>query len=144
MNNNQSILITGGAGFIGSNFIAFFLEKYQNISIVNLDKLTYAGELSNLKEHEDNQNYTFVKGDICDVALVNELFNFLSSLITRSIVNIYYMIILIILLEDTFDIEFVSMKVDISVTWNTNAERQLVRILTDIIFFLIVIFFKFD
>ncbi|WP_422108037.1 dTDP-glucose 4,6-dehydratase [Winogradskyella sp.] len=68
------ILITGGAGFIGSNFISFLLKKYQDISIVNLDKLTYAGELSNLKELEDNKNYTFVKGDICDVALVNELF----------------------------------------------------------------------
>ncbi|MEO1032345.1 MAG: dTDP-glucose 4,6-dehydratase [Bacteroidota bacterium] len=74
MNNNRFILITGGAGFIGSNFISFLLKKYQDISIVNLDKLTYAGELSNLKELEDNKNYTFVKGDICDVALVNELF----------------------------------------------------------------------
>ncbi len=74
MNNIRFILITGGAGFIGSNFISFLLKKYQDISIVNLDKLTYAGELSNLKELEDNKNYTFVKGDICDVALVNELF----------------------------------------------------------------------
>ena len=74
MSSNQSILITGGAGFIGSNFISFFLEKYQNINIINLDKLTYAGELSNLKEHESNPNYTFIKGDICDVELVNELF----------------------------------------------------------------------
>jgi dTDP-glucose 4,6-dehydratase len=74
MNRNQSILITGGAGFIGSNFILFFLKKHHNIKIVNLDKLTYAGELSNLELAESNPNYTFVKGDICDADLVNELF----------------------------------------------------------------------
>ena len=74
MNSNQSILITGGAGFIGSNFILYFLENYQNIKIVNLDKLTYAGELSNLEQVEDHNNYEFIKGDICDVKLVNDLF----------------------------------------------------------------------
>ena len=71
---NKNVLITGGAGFIGSNFIFYFLEKYKNIKIVNLDKLTYAGELSNLKTLETNNNYTFIKGDICDTELVNELF----------------------------------------------------------------------
>lgn len=74
MSKTQSILITGGAGFIGSNFIFYFLENHKNIKIVNLDKLTYAGELSNLKELETHENYTFIKGDICDVELVNELF----------------------------------------------------------------------
>jgi len=71
---NKNVLITGGAGFIGSNFIFYFLEKYKNIKVVNLDKLTYAGELSNLKTLETNNNYTFIKGDICDTELVNELF----------------------------------------------------------------------
>ncbi|GAB4153841.1 MAG: dTDP-glucose 4,6-dehydratase [Winogradskyella sp.] len=74
MNKKQSILITGGAGFIGSNFIDFFLGKYKKTKIVNLDKLTYAGELSNLKEIENNKNYQFVKGDICDTSLVQSLF----------------------------------------------------------------------
>lgn len=71
----KSILITGGAGFIGSNFIEFHLEQYPNITIVNLDKLTYAGELSNLKTIENNKNYIFVKGDICDKSLIQNLFN---------------------------------------------------------------------
>ena len=71
---NKNVLITGGAGFIGSNFIFYFLEKYKNIKVVNLDKLTYAGELSNVKTLETNNNYTFIKGDICDTELVNELF----------------------------------------------------------------------
>lgn len=71
----MTILITGGAGFIGSNFIPYFLSKYQNIQIVNLDKLTYAGELSNLEEASNNSSYTFVKGDICDRKLIEELFH---------------------------------------------------------------------
>ena len=70
----KSVLITGGAGFIGSNFIIYFLENNNNINVVNLDKLTYAGELSNLETIENNKNYTFVKGDICDVKLVKDLF----------------------------------------------------------------------
>ena len=71
----MNILITGGAGFIGSNFIAFLLKKHQHIKIVNLDKLTYAGELQNLEEVVNNDRYTFVKGDICDRNLIQELFN---------------------------------------------------------------------
>ena len=71
---NKVILITGGAGFIGSNFILYFLKNYQDIDIVNLDKLTYAGDTSNLKGVKNNSNYTFVEGDICDVQLVNNLF----------------------------------------------------------------------
>ncbi|WP_346883830.1 dTDP-glucose 4,6-dehydratase [uncultured Algibacter sp.] len=70
----KSFLITGGAGFIGSNFITYFLNKYDNIKIVNLDKLTYAGKLFNLKEVNSNKNYTFIKGDICDRLLIEQLF----------------------------------------------------------------------
>ncbi len=66
-------LITGGAGFIGSNFIHYLFGKYPDCEITNLDKLTYAGNLDNLKDIETNPNYKFVKGDICDAALVNEL-----------------------------------------------------------------------
>ncbi|WP_282071173.1 dTDP-glucose 4,6-dehydratase [Polaribacter atrinae] len=70
----QAILITGGAGFIGSNFIPYFLNKNKNYKVVNLDLLTYAGDLSNLSEVADNERYTFVKGDICDRELVENLF----------------------------------------------------------------------
>ncbi len=70
----NSILITGSAGFIGSNFVPYFLEKYPNYHLVNLDLLTYAGDEANLKECEDNPRYTFIKGDICDRALIQELF----------------------------------------------------------------------
>ena len=72
---NRSVLVTGGAGFIGSNFIPYFLENNPTTKVVNLDKLTYAGELSNLKEVENNPNYSFVKGDICDRSLVQSLFD---------------------------------------------------------------------
>lgn len=71
---HKSLLITGGAGFIGSNFIIDFLKKYQSIQIVNLDKLTYAGELSNLDEIKDSHNYKFIQGDICDRTLIEDLF----------------------------------------------------------------------
>ncbi|OGK21785.1 dTDP-glucose 4,6-dehydratase [Candidatus Roizmanbacteria bacterium RIFCSPHIGHO2_02_FULL_37_15] len=67
------LLVTGGAGFIGSNFILYWLKKYSQDQIVNLDKLTYAGNLENLKSVEKNPNYTFVKGDICDGKLVDSL-----------------------------------------------------------------------
>lgn len=69
----MTVLITGGAGFIGSNFIKHILAK-TNISVINLDKLTYAGELSYLKDVENNPNYTFVKGDICNEHLLETLF----------------------------------------------------------------------
>ncbi|MGY8908525.1 MAG: dTDP-glucose 4,6-dehydratase [Flavobacteriales bacterium] len=71
----QKILITGGAGFIGSNFIPYFLKNNSEHYIVNLDLLTYAGDLQNLQEVEDNENYTFVKGDICNRKLLEDLFN---------------------------------------------------------------------
>ncbi len=60
------VLITGGAGFIGSNFVKYMLEKYPDYEIVNLDALTYCGNLENLEDIEDNPNYAFVKGDIQD------------------------------------------------------------------------------
>ncbi len=71
---SQTILVTGGAGFIGSNFVPYFTTKYPNYNIINLDKLTYAGNLDNLKECANMQNYTFVQGDICDRALIEKLF----------------------------------------------------------------------
>jgi dTDP-glucose 4,6-dehydratase len=70
----KTYLVTGGAGFIGSNFIIYMLNKYNNIKIVNLDKLTYAGNLENLKAVEENPNYVFVQGDICDRELVGKIF----------------------------------------------------------------------
>lgn len=70
----KSILVTGGAGFIGSNFVPYMVAKYPDYKIINLDKLTYAGNLNNLKECENAFNYKFVKGDICDRALVERLF----------------------------------------------------------------------
>jgi dTDP-glucose 4,6-dehydratase len=69
----MKILVTGGAGFIGSNFIHYILEKYEDYEIINLDVLTYAGNLDNLKSVADNPNYKFVQGDITDKKLVNEL-----------------------------------------------------------------------
>jgi len=66
-------LITGGAGFIGSNFIHYLFEKYSDIEIINLDKLTYAGNIDNLKAIEHRSDYKFVKGDICDCEVVEDL-----------------------------------------------------------------------
>jgi dTDP-glucose 4,6-dehydratase len=71
---NCKILITGGAGFIGSHVVRLFVNKYPNYEIINLDKLTYAGNLENLKDIEDKPNYTLVKGDIVDGEFVQELF----------------------------------------------------------------------
>lgn len=69
----MKLLVTGGAGFIGSNFIHYILAKYPDYKIVNLDLLTYAGNLDNLKSVADNSNYTFVKGDIDDYKLVTKI-----------------------------------------------------------------------
>ena len=73
---NEKILVTGGAGFIGSNFIHFLLKKYETIKIkiINYDKLTYAGNLANLKEIENHSGYTFIKGDICDKQKLRTVF----------------------------------------------------------------------
>lgn len=69
----SKILVTGGAGFIGSNFIHYWLENHPDDEVVNLDVMTYAGNLANLEDVEDNPNYSFVKGDIRDDKIVNEL-----------------------------------------------------------------------
>ena len=70
----RCILVTGGAGFIGSNFIPYFLQKNPDSILVNLDKLTYAGDLANLSEVKKNDRYNFIEGDICDAGLVHDIF----------------------------------------------------------------------
>lgn len=73
-NFKRNILITGGAGFIGSHVIRLFVNKYPEYRIINLDSLTYAGNLANLKDVEENPNYTFIKADICDFEKMQEVF----------------------------------------------------------------------
>lgn len=70
----KKMLITGGAGFIGSNFIHYILSKYNDYQVINLDKLTYASNLDNLKDIEDNKNYRFIHGDIADQEFIFKLF----------------------------------------------------------------------
>ena len=70
MEYRRTIVVTGGAGFIGSHVVRLFVNKYPDYHIINLDKLTYAGNLANLKDIEDKPNYTFVKADICDFETV--------------------------------------------------------------------------
>ncbi len=70
----NAILITGGVGFIGSNFLEYFLSKYPQHQVINVDKLTYAADLSNLRGVERNPHYTFIKGDISDAQLIHSLF----------------------------------------------------------------------
>lgn len=72
--SKKHILVTGCAGFIGSNFVPYFLEQYSEYHLINLDLLTYAGNLENLSEVENHERYTFVQGDICDRALVESIF----------------------------------------------------------------------
>jgi len=73
--NKKNILLTGTAGFIGSNFVPYFLDKYPEYNLINLDLLTYAGNLENLKECENNPRYKFIKGDICNRDLVEFIFS---------------------------------------------------------------------
>lgn len=75
MNFKRTILITGGAGFIGSHVVRLFVNKYPEYHIINLDKLTYAGNLANLKDVEHAPNYTFIKADICDFDRMIAIFN---------------------------------------------------------------------
>src|SRR3990170_5718434 len=69
----MKILVTGGAGFIGSNFVRYLLERHPHDSIINLDKLTYAGNLENLRDLDGHPRYTFIHGDIADAKLVREV-----------------------------------------------------------------------
>ena len=69
----KNILITGGAGFIGSHVVRNFVNKYPQYNIINLDLLTYAGNLENLTDIDSKSNYTFIKGDICDGELVEKI-----------------------------------------------------------------------
>src|SRR5262245_30153753 len=71
----MKFLVTGGCGFIGSNFIRHVLKSFPDVEVINFDALTYAGNLQNLAEAARNPRYTFVKGDITDIAKVDELFN---------------------------------------------------------------------
>ena len=73
MNFDRTIIITGGAGFIGSHVVRLFVNKYPQYHIINVDKLTYAGNLANLKDVEDKPNYTFVKADVCDFDTIHDL-----------------------------------------------------------------------
>src|SRR4030042_3282905 len=73
MLENPRILVTGGCGFIGSNFILHLLHRYQDSQVVNLDKLTYASNPANLRDVEGDTRYRFVRGDICDATLVDQL-----------------------------------------------------------------------
>ena len=70
----KTYLVTGGAGFIGSNFVIYMLNKYDDVKIINVDKLTYAGNLENLKSVENNPNYSFVQADICDKEAISKIF----------------------------------------------------------------------
>ncbi|MBE6543343.1 MAG: dTDP-glucose 4,6-dehydratase [Ruminococcaceae bacterium] len=71
----NTMLVTGGAGFIGSNFVKLVLGEYRDIRVINIDALTYAGNLENLKDVEEDENYSFVHGDICDRELIKEIFS---------------------------------------------------------------------
>ena len=71
---SKNLLVTGEAGFIGSNFIDFILSKYDSVRVINLDKLTYAGSLKNTEVFKNNKRYSFIKGCICDKPLLEKIF----------------------------------------------------------------------
>mgnify|MGYP003401972457 CR=1 FL=1 len=71
---NKKLFIAGGAGFIGSNFIRYFIEKYPDFTVINLDKLTYSGNLDNLKDVKTNPRYKFIKGDVADKKVIEKIF----------------------------------------------------------------------
>ena len=73
--NNKSLLVTGGAGFIGANFVHYWLKNHPKDKVIVLDALTYAGNQANLESVYANTNFTFVKGNICDTDLVESLLN---------------------------------------------------------------------
>lgn len=75
MNYRRNILVTGGAGFIGSHVVRLFVNKYPEYRIINLDKLTYAGNLENLRDVENKPNYIFLKEDICDLERILDVFS---------------------------------------------------------------------
>ena len=81
----RRILVTGGAGFIGSNFVRMVLSEHSDTLVVNLDKLTYAGNLENLVGFLDNSNHKFVKGDICDATLVERIWGLAAVSFTDSL-----------------------------------------------------------
>ncbi|AIF44254.1 dTDP-glucose 4,6-dehydratase [Virgibacillus sp. SK37] len=72
--HNKTLLVTGGAGFIGSNFVAYMIDKYPDYQIINIDKLTYAGNLENVSGLENHPNYEFIQGDIADQELIESIF----------------------------------------------------------------------
>lgn len=74
MNKKKTYLVTGGAGFIGSNYIHYLFEKDESVRVINLDKLTYAGNPENLRDLNNNADYIFIKGDICDAKVVHDIF----------------------------------------------------------------------
>ncbi|MBO8129939.1 MAG: dTDP-glucose 4,6-dehydratase [Candidatus Marinimicrobia bacterium] len=90
--NDRTYFVTGGCGFIGSNYIHYIFEKYDDIKVVNLDKLTYAGNPANLRDLEERKDYIFIRGDICDFEIVEEIFkkyrpNFLINFAAESHVD---------------------------------------------------------